>query len=510
MINTSLSRRTLFLGSAAAGVAAWTGLPAGSAFAAPLVYDSPEAFDTAQAAYLATNPTNNEDGKYAWGESYFLLSLLRMYEAYQDERYLRTFEDRAAHVLATTDHARGVEDYSGRSGPVWRAAGNYTVGRGVLHDGDGTPAVEIRWAWSRPAESTAEVSNVSGETFDLVLRNPFVTGVVTLRGVSLDPASPSYVVTAVNKAFTSSLRWTAADLRQSPHSAPAPAATTVTFTSDFYVFAVHTGMVAYPLARYARMVFEDPKLRRGPRRLRTAVKLLAAATAAVQFHDGEYVANADGTGNYVWPKGAPVPWDGTIQPYNQSHGLGLVQIELYRATKSRRHLTRVKELLKAYRTGLKLTADGAYLWTYWPPYSQVYAGFTAAAGISEYTPSFPAQRQYEDISHAAISTEFMHAAYDAGIDADLATEVQRFAATFTHHIIRSANEVWFVINGTSVPVPDNAVQCARWCNYAEQDLLIYQQSLRVYDAQQLNPVQGSHALGIAYLNWAKQSGWTNK
>lgn len=507
------TRRSLLLGTTAGGLAAWTGLPALTASADtptdPPAYDSPEMFDAAQTAYLATNPSSNEDGKYAWGESYFLLSLLRMYEAYQDEKYLDTFEDRARHVLATTDRARGVTDYLDRSGPVWRAAGNYTVARGVLADGNGLPAVELRWAWSRPAESTAEVANVSGSTFDLLLRNPYQNTLVTLRGVSLDPASPTYVVTAVNKAFTPSLRWTAADLRPNPGPAPAPAVSTIGFQPQYYAFAVHTGMVAYPLARYARMVLQSPKLRHG-RRLGMAHRLVAAAKQAVAFHDSEYVANADGTGNYVWPKGAPVPWDGTIQPYNQSHGIGQVLVELYRATREQRYLVRVQEMLKAYRLGLQLTTDGAYLWTYWPPYSQVYKGFPVTSGLSENTPYYPAQRQYEDISHAAISTEFLHAAYDAGIDTQLATDVQRAAATFTHKVIRSDHEVWFVINGTSVPVPDNAVQCARWIPYAEQDVLIYQQSLRVYDAVQLVPVQGSHALGIAYLNWAKNSGWRNK
>ena len=177
-----ITRRTLLLGSAATGALAWAGTSAVPAFADALVYDSPEAFDAAQAASLATNPTNNEVGLYAWGESYFMLGLLRMYEAYQDLKYLQTFEQRATHLLATTDKARVVTDYRGRSGTVWRSAGNYTAGHGVLRDGNGTPAVQLRWSGARSAESTADVSNVSGSTFDLVLRNPGIAGVVTLRG----------------------------------------------------------------------------------------------------------------------------------------------------------------------------------------------------------------------------------------------------------------------------------------------------------------------------------------
>ncbi|GAA1597070.1 hypothetical protein GCM10009804_61960 [Kribbella hippodromi] len=505
-MHPQLSRRTLILGTTAGGVAAWAGLPTLSASAAPLVYDSPEAFDAAQAGYLASNPQNNEAGLYAWGESYFLLALLRMYEAHQDERYLRTFEDRARHLLATTDHARHVQDYAGRSGKVWRTAGNYTAGHGVLPDGTGQAAVQLRWAGSRSAESTAEVSNVANGFFDLVLRNPATTAVVTLRGVSLDPTAPTYVVAAVNNAYNASLRWTAADLRPSPAAAPAPVAATITFQPQYYVFAVHTGMLAFPLARYARMVLKSAKLRRGKRQ-QFARDLLAAATEAVAFHDPEWVSRPDGTGDYVWPKGAPIPFDGTIQPYNQSQGIGQVLVELFRATGNPHYRSRVVQLLKAYVPALRVV-DGAYVWTYWPPYSELYAGYAKTAGISEYTPSYPASKQIEDLSHAAISTEFVHAAYDAGITAG--PDVQLFTKTFTQKLIRSATEVWYRVDGTGDAVPANAVQCARWGAYAEQDLLVYQQSLRVYDAVQLVPVQGSHALGIAYLNWAKNSGWRNK
>ncbi|WP_405065271.1 hypothetical protein OG558_25355 [Kribbella sp. NBC_01510] len=500
-----ITRRTLLLGSAATGALAWAGTSAVPAFADALVYDSPEAFDAAQAAYLATNPTNNEVGLYAWGESYFMLGLLRMYEAYQDLKYLQTFEQRAAYVLATTDKARGVTDYRGRSGTVWRSAGNYTAGHGVLPDGNGTPAVQLRWSGARSAESTAEVSNVSGSMFDLVLRNPGITGMVTLRGVSFDPSAASYVVTAVNNAYTAALRWTAVDLRTSPESAPAPVATTIRFQPQYYVFAVHTGMIAFPLARYARVVMQSPRLKKGGRR-RRAVELLEAAREAVAFHDEEYAASGD----YVWPKGAPIPFDGAIQPYNQSHGLGQVIVELYRATGEQRSRTKIVAMLNQYRAGLTLGADGAYVWPYWPPYSQLYAGYPKTAGISEYTPSYPASRQIEDISHAAISLEFVHAAYEAGIDTGLAADVQRFTATFTKKVIRSATEVWLRVDGTADAVPANAVQCARWGAYAEHDPVVYQQSLRVYDAVHLVPVQGSHALGIAYLNWAKQAPWRNK
>ncbi|TWD80875.1 hypothetical protein FB561_1972 [Kribbella amoyensis] len=516
-----ISRRNLLLGSTAAGALAWTGVPAASAsavgqpfaaeqpFAAALDYESPAAFAAAQSAYLAIDPMHNEAGLYAWGEAYFMLGLLRMYEAYQDEQYLRTFEERAAHVIRTTDHARGVKDYAGRSGKVWRTASNYTAGHGVLLDGAGKAAIQLRWAGTRSAESTAEVLNVSGDTFDLVLRNPVTTTVVTLRGVSLDPGAATYVVPAVNAAYATAARWTAVDLRKSPRRSGPPSAGTTTFTPQYYVFAVHTGQVAYPLARYARMVLKTPGLNRGARR-RKALDVLSAARDAVAFHDREYQTRPDGGGDYVWPKGAPIPFDGLIQPYNQSQGLGLAMVELFRATGEQRYRTRVNEMLISYRAGLTLEADGAYVWNYWPPYSELGRGYSREEGLSEYTPFYPASRQREDISHAAISLEFVHAAFEAGIDDGLGQDMDRFAATFRQNVVRSATEIWYRVDGTVDAVPANAVQCARWMPYAERDSIVHEQTLRLYDAVQLVPVQGSHALGIAYLNWAKQQGWLNQ
>lgn len=497
-----IARRTLLAG--AAGLTAAAGLPFGTAFAAPRTgYDQQSAFATAQAAYLAIGFQHNEAGGYAWGESYFLLGLLRMYEAYEDTRYLDTFVARAEHLAATTDQARGVTDYRGRSGPVWRTSGAYTAAHGVIEDGAGNAAIQVRWAGARGAEATAEISAVAGDTFTLTLRNPATATVITRTGVSLDPASPSYAVKVINAAYTPSLRWTAVDLRDHPAAAPAPAAGTVAFASQFYVFAVHTGMVAYPLALFARIVAEGKGLRGryGP----AADRALAAAAAAIAFHDDEFRI-ADGIGDYVWPKGAPIPFDGLIQPYNQSHGPGQAMAELYRVTGDDSYREKIEAMLAGFARGVTTDADGAYVWNYWPVHSELYRGYQAAEGLSTYTPYYSAVRTIEDISHAAITVEFLAAADAAGIrhgELDLTA----VATTFVVNVIRSSTEVWYRVNGTADAVPSNAVQAARWMLYARYEPEIYAQSLRVYNAVQLVPSQGSHALGIAYLNWARKQAW---
>lgn len=497
----TFGRRTALIGAAGAAAAlTWPALQAGAASG----YDLPPAFAEAQQAYLDIGFGHNEAGGYAWGESYFLLGLVRMYQAYGDTAYLDTLVRRLDHVIATTDHGRGVTDYRGRSGPVWRTAGNYTAGHGVITDGAGTPAVQVRWAGTRSAESTAEITESAGGTFTLTLRNPATATVITRPGLSLDPTSANYAVTVINAAYAPGLRWTAADLREQPAPADPPPAGVITFEPQYYVFAVHTGMVAYPLALFARVVAETRGLHRkyGAAGKRAA----AAAAAAIAFHDDEFVINDAGLGDYVWPRNAPIPFDGLIQPYNQSHGPGQAIVELYRVTGKASYRDRVAAMINSYANGVRTDADGAYVWNYWPVHSELYAGYSKSDDVSSYTPFYSAVRSIEDISHAAITIEFLEAAERAGIrhpDLDLTA----IARTFVKNVIRSSTEVWFRVDGTTAAVPGNAVQAARWMPYARYDAELYAQCLRVYDAVQLEPSQGSHALGIGYLNWARKKGW---
>lgn len=493
----------MLLGSLAVGVAGCLGTTS-PAHAAPLAYDEPAAFDVAERAYLAARAEHNEGGGYAWGASYYLLGLLRMYEAYGNPDHLDRFGREADRILASTDEARGVTDWAGRSGKVWRAAGAYTASHGTVPDAGGNAVLQLRWAGSRPAEATAEISEVVGDTFTVTLRTPTSATAVTLTGATLDPASDRYVVDLVNAAYTPSLRWTAKELRAAPAPAAAPPAATVVFEPQFYVFAVHTGMITHPLARYARMVLADKGLSRS-RHGGRAHRIVAQVRQSVAFHDSELVMRPDGTADYVWPAGAPLAFDGLIQPYNQSHGLGQTMAELFRITGHQVYADRVRALLTTFAKGLTETTAGGYVWSYWPVHSELHSGYTAGQTPSTYTPSFTPAVQAEDISHGAISIEFAVAAQEAGI-VDWDGELGRFGRTFSQQVIRSATEVWNRVDGTTPAVASNAVQCARWMPLVDHEKQIRDQSLRVYRAVELVPSQGSHALGIAYLNWARQRG----
>lgn len=171
-----ISRRALFAGGAGAFALTLAGPGRAMATTADLTedldYTSREAFTVAERAYLDLGVENNEASAYAWGESYYLNALLLMYRAHGDPQYLDQFEDRLDQVLANTDAARGVTDYSGRSGPCWRAAGNYTASHGELLLTDDSPGIQVRWAGATSSDATATVTRIDAETFDLELYHP--------------------------------------------------------------------------------------------------------------------------------------------------------------------------------------------------------------------------------------------------------------------------------------------------------------------------------------------------
>lgn len=504
-MSVSVSRRQILLGSVAAGTAGWAlGNAPSLAYAGTGNYDSRQEFDVAEQAYLDKAAGNNEGGDYAWGASYYLLGLLRMYEAYEDPNYLGRFADHSRHLLNTTDESRSVEDYRGRSGPVWRAAGDYTAAHGTLTDSHNRPVMQIRWAGTRGEETTGSVTDVADGRFSLTLVNP-TTDTLRLTDVSLDPHDDRYVLAMISAAYDSATaRWTARDLRnrrQRHRHGVAPGS--VPFVSQYYVFGAHTGMISYPLAKFVRIILHSDDLRRQRGLRRLASRLLAAARAAVAFHDREF-HHSNGRGDYAFPKGAPIPFDGTIAPYNQSHALGQTMTELHRIGGGENYRRKITAMLRGYQRGITTSGHGAAHWPYWPVYSQVFQGYTEADGISEYTPSQSPATQVEDVSHGAISAEFTYAAAEAGERRHARPE--RLAATYIRNLMLGDGWVAQRVDGTGEAGSSTAVQCARWGEYAHYDSEIYRHALHVYRAARLTPDQGSHALGIAYLNWGKRKG----
>jgi hypothetical protein len=164
-----------------------------------------------------------------------------------------------------------------------------------------------------------------------------------------------------------------------------------------YAWAVHTGMIVAPMARFAAVVRSDPALR--TRWHADADRLLRIAAEAVSVHDGEFREGPEADEGCVY-----CPYLKKPLPLNMQNALARAWLAIDDATQSPQHRERVTRLACFLKHRLRPMADGSYVWAYWPPLEGV-------------------AKSCEDISHASINVDFMVLCSEHGIvftQADLA------------------------------------------------------------------------------------------
>ncbi|MFI7615392.1 hypothetical protein ACIBP6_29595 [Nonomuraea terrae] len=498
-----LTRRQFGLGALAAGALALA--PATRALADGYDYTSRETFDHFDRTWYAGTggeqaAGTNEHGGLAWGQSYALAGFVRMYETYKDTHYLDRVIETVDQMLANRDSERGVTDYKGRSLPAWRAMHPYTLGKVTLNDADGRPALEVRSAVSYADLTTVTVrSGTSEGRFTLEVRGR--TGTTsTFADLTMDPASPDFAPDRILAAYPSSMLVTAKAL-----GAGVPAAGSTPLVSQPVVFTVHTGMITWGMASFARVVFGTPTLRSVPKYRAKAEEYLQAVRDAAAAHDDEWRQTDDGYGYFVWNKGTPLAYDGTEQPTNQFLALGQTYAEIYAATGDRFYGDRVRALARTFARELKPSPNDAYTWSYWPTFGHTYRGFTKSQEISEFTPSGNGARQIEDLSHGAIDVEFAVLAFRNQLGFNGADMV-RLARAYTRNMATTDPQgvptTTLRVDGTGgFAAAGQYLQAPRWMALAPWDEALHPHALSVYVGRDLQVDQGSHLLGVAYLNW---------
>ncbi|MEV4159364.1 hypothetical protein [Nonomuraea dietziae] len=510
-----LSRRQFTLGALAMGA---LGSFAGTAHAsAGYDYTSRETFDLFDKLFHESGnggqPTDtNEHGGLAWGQSYVLLGFIRMYEAYNDTHYLDRLIANIDLVLANRDSVRGVKDHRGLSLPAWRAMAPYTAGIVTLKSADRTPLLEVRTALTYADNAVATVRAGSSEgRFTLEVKNHRTNLVATFPDLSLDPAAADYAVRRIFDAYPTPTLVTAKELRPSPEAGAMPVLGATPFTSQPVVFTVHTGMITYPMASFAKIVFRSPKLLAVPKYRHKAVEYLKAARDAAAVHDDEWRQTEDGHGYFVWNKGTPLGNDGTEQPTNQSLALGQTYAELAAATGDPFYRDRTQRMARTFARELRVDADDAYVWTYWPTFGKVHNGFAKTDGVSEYTPSSNPGRGVEDLSHGAIDVEFAAAAFRNHLFYK-GEDMSRFARTYSRNLIAPTGAdghptAYQRVNGTgSTTSAGQYLQAPRWMAVAQWDEAVFTHARSIYEARAVQPQLGSYLGCVAYLNWHARRG----
>ncbi|WP_460525451.1 hypothetical protein [Flindersiella endophytica] len=528
--NRAVSRRTLLRrsGALAAGVAgaaatAGTGLGplASRAYADPLDFTSRAVFDSYDQQFHAGGYTGqpdqtNEAGALAWGQSYVLIGFIRMYDAYQDTYYLDRLIHNADLVLAGRDSERGVTDYRGQSLPAWRAANPYTVAAVELPDADGRPALEVRCARSGAEGATATITHEDDGRFTLAVTHP-TGGTTTYEHLTLDPQSADLASKRVYGAYSMTTMITAREPGGTGTSAR-PAAGTYRLVAEPVIFSVHTGMITYPLAAFARTVLSTPSLRSNPRYRSKAAEYVQAVRDAIAVHDHEWV-QSNGIGYFRWLKGTPLPYDGNPLPINQTTAIGRTLVELAAATGERTYAVRAAAIARMFKAQISRDAGDASIWYYWPTDAPIWKGYAATGNpdtdVSLYTPTYrnssgAGAQQVDDCSHAAISVDFAGLARQAGIvfgDTDL----RAIGRTFGDNLATTGDDgiptVFTRLDGTGVAPSGQYLQAPRWIRAAWWDSRVHEQSKAIYQARQPAPGLGSGLCGIASLNWyARQGG----
>jgi len=148
-----------------------------------------------------------------------------------------------------------------------------------------------------------------------------------------------------------------------------------------YAWAVHTGMIMAPMARFAAVVHNDPTLKE--KWSKDADRLLQIAEEAVAVHDGDYREGPAADEGYLYSLYLKKPL-----PLNMQNALARAWLAIDDATHTPKHRERVTRLARFLKNRLRPMDDGSYVWAYWPPLE----------GKVE---------TFEDISHAAINVDFM-------------------------------------------------------------------------------------------------------
>lgn len=230
-------------------------------------------------------------------------------------------------------------------------------------------------------------------------------------------------------------------------------------------WAVHAGMVCFPIAEAVRLVRAGgEKTAAYSERAEALVPLIEEALTEfdAEWRDGPEA----GQGYYVFP-------NGSILPLNQQNAPGRAFLVLAELTGKQEYRDKADKLAAFMKSKLTHVEDGDYyLWAYSP------GSPTGAPGRGE------------DVSHAAINAHFIYLAWSYGSVFD-DTDMARLTRTFTDALYLGNGQFSGTVGGTAAN-DKYTPQLPRWCALARFDPRVEQYMLEYVAA---HPKDGPGALG---------------
>lgn len=529
-----VSRRSVLGGAGAGILGGFAGLWAAQpGMAATRDYSTREIYDwfvgsLIPVADIPNRSPADEAAFWTWGQSAVMRTYPMAYRAWGDPRYLSMLIGDADLLLSERDSERGVVDWRGLSLPAWRHAGQYTAGSVDVPDTRGLPVLRLRIGVSPgPTNGKRGLATIShdltpGRFTIVAVRESDKRQTDTFSNLSLDPASPDYIVNRLYWAAPNLNRITALDLRADSGEDALPAAGEYLLTADFSYGYVDTGVLIQPLADFAATVRADRRIwhrpisapRPGARPITyrdKAEEYIAAAEAALAIHDHAWRDNSDGEGWYVILPEHPSSWAGSDLPHNQNLAMAKAYLLLANATDNNAYRDRAEALLRRFKNDLtkndpaNTPTDGLppFNWSYNDPRGLFYRGWTREDHVSDRIPYSPGYKATEDISHATLDVAAAATGVRNGIeftDADM----RRFARTFNEKIVKrndkDEDEIIFSVDVAGGGTTGNFGLAGDWARLQPWDQQVYDTALEVFNYRYQNPTpqraQYAESVGI--------------
>lgn len=237
---------------------------------------------------------------------------------------------------------------------------------------------------------------------------------------------------------------------------------------QYFVREVQTGILAYPMAYFARVLLEDDELRE--RRGEEGLRFLEGARRAVRTHGDEF-RRSGATGYYEFPDGMMrvgtcdgrdyAAMAGNPVAFNRMLSLGRAHLELSRGMAAAGNpnapgqLARAEQMARFFLANLEQVGD-RYRWRY------------AIGGRSE------------DTSHGALDLRFVTQAHAQGIVFD-DEHLHRFARTF-HWLTEDPSHVRSHLDRESSPYDQRWQRAApRWLALTLVDPTIFDVALEIHE-----------------------------
>ena len=242
-----------------------------------------------------------------------------------------------------------------------------------------------------------------------------------------------------------------------------------------YCYVVHSGMIGYPIAEFARLVseagLEDEVAYDGVTFGQKATVYTQAAREIVAAHEDQWVDD----GYYVFrPDASFLDYAGVDLPLNQSNAMGRLLLVLSDLTGDSEYLDKATALAERFDDQLS-----GYLWNYW-------GGAYVAFG--------------EDVSHAAINVDFAAMCAERGVvfgDVDM----DGFATTFMDHVYVDDLTFSDWVGGGSTNNASYLPQVGRWLRLTPWRTGVYTAVRDLFDTSYPPDAVGSASIlaGWGYL-----------